>query len=107
MNQTNWQHALAGLLIMALTWGFLELFGVPSGQWAGAVAGAFFFLGREYTQAERAIAKARGVTILSLRWYTALDFRLWSRDAKLDLVCPVAACLAAALLCELCRRLLL
>lgn len=107
MNRTNLEHAVVALLIMAAFQVAFVFLGLPIGNWVGAVAGAFFFLGREYTQAERAIAKARGVTILSLRWYTALDFRLWSRDAKLDLVCPVAACLAAALLCELCRRLLL
>lgn len=56
MNRTNWQHALAGLLIMVLVWAFLALFGAPSGQWVGAAAGVFIFLGREYTQGERKLA---------------------------------------------------
>ena len=106
LNRTNLEHAYVALLIMAAFHAAFFFLGLPLGHWVGFVAGAFFFLGREYTQAEREIAKARGVTILSLSWYTALDFRLWSRDARLDLMFPVAACLGAALLVELLRLLM-
>ena len=104
MNSTNWQHALAGLLIMALVWGFLALFGVPSGHWAGAAAGAFFFFGREYTQGERNLAHAESVHLVHLRWYDGLRFWRWTPDGRLDLLFPLLACLVVALLMQLLLR---
>lgn len=98
MNKTNFEHALAGLLIMAMVWAAFALLGIGAGHWIGAAAGVAFFAGREYTQAEREIAKALGVTLLELHWYDALDIRTWSRDALLDLLFPLIACLFAALL---------
>ncbi|MDD2059135.1 hypothetical protein NPS58_17060 [Pseudomonas putida] len=101
MNQTNLQHALAGLLIMALIWGFLALFGVPSGQWVGAAAGVFFFLGREYTHGERKLAHDRALHLSHLRWYDGLRIWRWSPDGRLDLLFPLVACLLAALVVPL------
>lgn len=101
MNRTHWEHALAGLLIMALVFLVLTLFGVHGGHWAGATAGVFFFLGREYTQAERELAKAQGVNISDLHWYDGLKLWRWSLDAWLDLLFPLVACLLAAWLASL------
>lgn len=98
MNRTNIEHAVVGLLIMGLVWLGFALVGVINGHWIGAAAGVAFFFGREYTQAEREVAKALGVPLIALHWYAGLDFRTWSRDALLDLLFPLVACLAAALL---------
>ena len=75
MNITNIEHAGYALL-MQLPFG---LFGY---WWVGAVAGAFFFLGREHAQAQRAY---------SLGEFAAFDMRKWSLDARLDLIFPVVA----------------
>ena len=101
MNRTNFEHALCAVLIMAVLWAAFFLLGVPSGQWVGAAAGIAFFAGREFTQAQRAIAKTQGVTLTDLPWYSALDIRMWSRDGRLDLMFPVVSCLALACLVPL------
>ena len=101
MNRTNFEHALCAVMIMVVLWLAFVLLGVPSGQWVGAAAGIAFFAGREFTQAQRTIAKARGVTLTELPWYWALDLRTWSLDALLDLLFPVASCLALACLVPL------
>lgn len=101
MNRTNWQHALAGLLIMGLVWAFLAVFGVPSGQWAGAAAGVFFFLGREYTHGERKLAHDEAIHLANLRWYDGLRIWRWTPDGRLDLLFPLVACLLSALLMPL------
>ncbi len=101
MNRTNLEHALIAVLIMAGLWLVFALLGVPSGQWVGAAAGIAFFAGREFTQAQRTIAKAQGVTLTDLPWYWALDLRTWSLDAFLDLLFPVVSCLALAILIPL------
>lgn len=101
MNRTNWQHALAGLLIMALVWAFLALFGVPSGQWAGAAAGVFFFFGREYTHGERKLAHDEAVHPANLRWYDGLRIWRWTPGGRLALLFPLVVCLLAALLMSL------
>lgn len=101
MNRTNLEHALCAVLIMAVLWAAFFLLGVPSGQWVGAAAGITFFAGREFTQAQRTIAKAQGVTLTELPWYSALDIRTWSRDGQLDLLFPVVSCLALACLAPL------
>lgn len=101
MNRTNIEHALCAVLIMAVLWLAFALLGVPSGQWVGAAAGIAFFAGREFTHAQRAIAKAQGITLTDLPWYWALDLRTWSLDALLDLLFPVVSCLALAILIPL------
>lgn len=101
MNRTNLEHALFAVLIMALLWVALALLGFPCGQWVGAAAGIAFFAGREFTQAQRAIAKAQGAALSDLPWYAALDIRRWSRDGVLDLLFPWVACLLLAFLVPL------
>lgn len=101
MNRTNIEHALCAVLIMAVLWAAFFLLGVPSGQWVGTAAGIAFFAGREFTQAQRGIAKAQGVTLTELPWYSALDIRMWSRDGRVDLLFPMVSCLALACLVPL------
>lgn len=101
MNRTNLEHALFAVLIMAALWAVFALLGFLGGQWVGAVGGIAFFAGREFTQAQRAIAKEQGVDLIDLPWYCALDFRMWSRDGVLDLLFPVVACLVLAFLVPL------
>ena len=98
MNRTNLEHALFAVLIMAALWVAFALLGFSGGQWVGAVGGIAFFAGREFTQAQRSIAKEQGVGLIDLPWYCALDFRMWSRDGVLDLLFPVVACLVLAFL---------
>lgn len=81
MNQTNFEHAGWALLMQAII-GLLT-----HNWWAGAAFGAAFFLGREHAQAQRRY---------NLGDFDAFDLRIWSLDARLDLVCPVVAVLAVA-----------
>jgi len=84
MNQTNFEHAgFAVLMQLAI--------GLPTGNWwAGACFGIAFFLGREHAQAQKTY-DMKGV-------FKAFDVRDWSLDAKLDLLFPLVACLAVALI---------
>lgn len=87
MNRTNFEHAAWALLMQVVI-------GLLSGDWwAGAAAGAFFFIGREHAQAQAKLDD------YSLRGdLAACDLRRWSLDARLDLLCPVLAVLAVALM---------
>jgi hypothetical protein len=78
MNRTHLEHLIYALLMQAVI-------GLSSGNWwAGAAFGAAFFLGREHAQAQRAY---------QLGDFRAFDFRLWSLDARFDLLCPVVGVL--------------
>jgi len=101
MNRTHLEHVVAALLIMVAAWGLLALLGIPAGHWAGALAGVFFFVGREYTQGERNLAHAESVHLTHLRWYDGLRFWRWTPDGRLDLLLPLVVCLVAALLVQL------
>ena len=100
MNRTHFEHVLAALLIMVALWNVLAWLGVPAGHWAGAAAGIFFFAGREYTQGERNLAHVEAVHLANLRWYDGLRFWRWTPDGRLDLLCPLVACLVVALLIQ-------
>ena len=73
MNQTHYEHAGYALVFQLVIAGafalFVDLWTV--GLWAGGLFAVGFFL--------------------------AFDIRIWSWDARLDLVFPLAACLAVAL----------
>jgi len=101
MNRTHLEHVFAALLIMVAAWGLLALLGIPAGHWAGAFAGVFFFVGREYTQGERNLAHVESVHLTHLRWYDGLRFWRWTPDGRLDLLLPLVVCLVAALLVQL------
>ena len=104
MNRTHLEHVVAALLIMGALWGVLALLAIPGGHWAGAAAGVFFFVGREYTQGERNLAHVESVHLANLRWYDGLRFWRWTPDGRLDLLFPLLACLVVALLVQLLLR---
>jgi hypothetical protein len=90
MNHTNFEHAGWALLfqfvIASAFWLFVDLWTI--GLWAGGLFAVGFFIGREHAQAQR--SKNLGV-------FRAFDVRLWSWDARLDLLFPFVAVLAAAI----------
>lgn len=98
MNRTHLEHAVFGLLIMALVWLLAWAPGLAGGEWIGAAAAVAFFLGREHAQHEYRLAIGRGWTWggpLPVRWHEGL-WQGWSRDSLLDLLAPLVVCLLAA-----------
>lgn len=97
MNRSHFEHLGFALLVQAVI-------GLLTGNWwAGAAAGAFFFLGREHAQAEHRYIYANG----GARYLTpampelaALNPRHWRLDDVLDCVVPVAGVAGAAFLLE-------
>lgn len=88
MNVSNFEHAAFALLMQIAI-------GLATGNWwAGAAAGAFFFLGREHAQREYKLGTAGKSP------WPAFDFFRWSLDAKLDLLFPAAAVIALALVMQ-------
>lgn len=81
MNRTHLEHTLYALLMQAA-------FGLGFGDWiTGGAFGAAFFLGREHAQAQNKY---------HLGDFRAFDMRLWSWDARLDLLCPVVGVVIVA-----------
>jgi hypothetical protein len=83
MNRTHFEHAGYALLMM------LPIGLLTGNWWAGAAFGAAFFLGREHAQAQ---------IKYKLGDFAAFDVRKWSTDAKLDLLFPVVAVVAVAMI---------
>lgn len=75
MNKTNFEHAGYALLFQLLVWA------ITGDIMAGAMAGAFFFIGREHAQAERRAGCE----------FKAFKPEYWSLDSVLDIVFPVIA----------------
>ena len=90
MNQTHYEHAGYALVFQLVIAGafalFVDLWTV--GLWAGGLFAVGFFLAREHAQAQNKY---------KVNEFRAFDIRIWSWDARLDLVFPLAACLAVAL----------
>ncbi|NYT38861.1 hypothetical protein ERD78_18905 [Allopusillimonas soli] len=85
MNRTNIEHAAYAVLMQAVI-------GLISGNWwIGAAFGAAFFLGREHAQREYHLGDPS-----HLPPWRAFDVWNWTTDARLDLLCPVAAVLVLA-----------
>ncbi len=89
MNRTNFEHAgyalLFQLVIAAAFWLCLDLWTI--GLWAGGLFAVGFFIGREHAQAQNKY---------QIGYIKAFDVRIWSLDARLDLLFPFTACLALA-----------
>jgi hypothetical protein len=98
MNRSNWIH-------IAWALGIQVVIGLLTGNWwAGAAAGSFMFIGREYTQAEYRYIKANGgsrSTTPYLPEIAALHPKWWNRDSVLDWLLPVAVTVAVALVISL------
>lgn len=94
MNQTNFEHAGYALLMQAAI-------GLLTGNWwAGAAAGAFFFIGREHAQAG---AKVRKEGWAKHPYFECFAPRYWSADAMLDWIVPAIAVTATAWIIEALR----
>lgn len=67
--------------------------------WAGAAAGAFYFVGREFAQAEyRVIYSHYGRKRANAPWWCGFERRAWTRKGMLDWVMPAAAVIAVAVI---------
>lgn len=89
MNLSNLAHAGLALGVQIITALIAVAFGADLfvGALMGALLAVGFYLGREVAQAERKHGTPP--------WWIGFDFRLWSEDALLDLLCPAVACAAA------------
>lgn len=92
MNQTNFEHVVEALGIMALIYAASYFLGEPN-LIGGAIGGAFFFLGRENCQAEyRWISTFGEGKRANLPWWGAFDFKVWGHvDSWLDWIAPGVA----------------
>jgi hypothetical protein len=62
------------------------------GWWAGAFAGAFFFIGREYAQAEyRVIQKFYDGKRANMPWWGGFDPKAWNLKSMLDWLLPTVS----------------
>lgn len=93
MNVSNFEHAIFALAMQISI-------GLATGNWwAGAAAGAFFFLGREHAQFEKKLTS--GGPVGDLNPFAGFQFWKWNLDSKLDLVLPVVATIAVAIAYEM------
>ena len=86
-------HPVIALVIQAII-------GLVSGDWwLGAAAGSFYFVGREYAQAEyRNIEANYGGQRKNMPYFGGLEPRAWTRKGLTDFLCPSAAVMVVALL---------
>ena len=86
-------HPVIALVIQATI-------GLVSGDWwVGAAAGAFYFVGREYAQAEyRNIEANYGGQRKNMPYFGGLEPRAWTRKGLTDFLYPSAAVTVMALL---------
>lgn len=90
MNTTNLHHALIAVAVQLL-------FGLFGYWWAGALPGAFYYVGREIAQAEyRWIDQFGNGKRANMPWWGGFDKRVWKTDAIADLLCPVVAVVTVA-----------
>jgi hypothetical protein len=78
------------------------IIGLASGDWwLGAAAGSFYFVGREYAQAEyRNIEHNYGGRRANMPYFGGLEFRAWTLKGVLDFVLPSLAVILVALLLQ-------
>lgn len=69
------------------------------GWWAGAFAGAFFFIGREHAQAEyRNIEHNYERKRANMPWWGGFDPKAWNLKSMLDWILPTITGFAIAIL---------
>ena len=90
MNRTHFEHAGYALVFQLVIAGAFALFAGlwTVGLWAGGLFAVGFFWGREHAQAQNKY---------HVNEFRAFDLRIWSWDARLDLLFPLVACLAVAI----------
>lgn len=86
-------HPVIALVLQAVV-------GVISGNWwTGAAAGAFYFVGREYAQAEyRNIEQNYGGRRSDMPYLGGLEPRAWTLKGLTDFIYPSTAVIIVALL---------
>lgn len=86
-------HPVIALVIQAIV-------AIASGDWwVGAAAGSFYFIGREYAQAEyRNIEQNYGGRRSHMPYFGGLESRAWTTKGILDFVLPSIAVVVVALL---------
>ena len=86
-------HPVIALVIQAVI-------GLASGDWwTGAVAGSFYFIGREYAQAEyRNIEHYYGGFRRNMPWWGGIEPQAWTLKGMLDWILPSLTVTAVALL---------
>lgn len=91
MNHTA--HSVIALVLQAII-------GLVSGDWwVGAAAGSFYFIGREYAQAEyRNIEHNYNGRRANMPYFGGLELRAWTLKGVLDFVLPSLAVVLVALL---------
>ena len=84
-------HPVIALVIQAVI-------GLVSGDWwTGAVAGSFYFIGREYAQAEyRNIEQNYHGRRSLMPYFGGLEPRAWTLKGLLDFILPSLACVFVA-----------
>jgi len=88
-------HLIIALVLQAII-------GLVSGDWwAGAAAGSFYFIGREYAQAEyRNIEHNYDGRRANMPYFGGLELRAWTLKGVLDFVLPSIAVILVALLLQ-------
>jgi hypothetical protein len=72
---------------------------VSGDWWVGAAAGSFYFIGREYAQAEQRNIEANyGGRRANMPYFGGLELRAWTLKGVLDFVLPSLAVVLVALL---------
>jgi hypothetical protein len=86
-------HPVIALVLQAVI-------GLISGDWwVGAAAGAFYFVGREYAQAEyRNIEQNYGGLRKNMPYFGGLEPRAWTLKGLLDFILPSLTVTAVAFL---------
>ena len=97
MNKTNFEHAGFALMMQSvfLLLGVFVFDAVTTLAWIGAAFASAFFLGREHAQREYKLGDPS-----KLMGHEAFDIWRWKLDAVLDLVFPVVASVAVALVVQ-------
>jgi hypothetical protein len=85
-------HPVIALVMQAII-------GLVSGDWwAGAAAGSFYFIGREYAQAEyRNIEHNYGGRRANMPWWGGCEPQAWTVKGLLDFILPSIAVIVVAL----------
>jgi hypothetical protein len=81
MNRTNFEHLGFSLLIT------LVIFLISGNEWAAALCGPFFFLGREHAQYEKKLV--HGGHVGGLNPFKGFQFVYKSLDGSMDFMFPV------------------
>ena len=93
LSMNHLAHPVIALVLQAII-------GLASGDWwTGAAAGSFYFVGREYAQAEyRNIEHNYGGLRKNMPYFGGLEPRAWTLKGVLDFVLPSIAVILVALL---------